>query len=258
MKKIKHRPIKTVSLLARGKSGLAAAEMLSKDRGVSVVSYWDGETSARRSPLRRFFPAALRVTDPAGAAYAAHCRQSVDCILSVHCNVIIPPEVLESARDAFNLHPGYLPYGRGYWPTYWAIPDRSTAGATLHRMVAKVDRGAIVAQRRVKVEPTDTGEALTLRINEAEIALLREIWPRLRSGSYSEKMARGRGNYHNRAQGIAVRELDLDAKTTARVVIDKLRAFTDSRFDGCYFIAGGRKIYLRLTLYEAGRTGRNR
>jgi len=250
MKKTKHQPIKTVSLLARGKAGLTAAEMLAKDKDVRVVSYWDGESSARRSPLRPFFPSALRVEDPAGPDYARHCRESVDCILSVHCNVIIPPEVLASARDAFNLHPGYLPYGRGYWPTYWAIPDRSPAGATLHRMAAKVDRGAIVAQRRVKVEPTDTGETLTLRVNAAEIALLRETWPRLKSGNYSEKMVRGRGNYHCRADGIEVRELKLDAKTTAREVVDKLRSFTDSRFDGCYFKTGGRKIYMRLSLYE--------
>lgn len=246
--------IRRVSLLARGTVGLAAAKLLAADRSVTVVSYQAGELSPA---LRALFPKAKAAADPRSDAYAEHCRRDADAILSAHCNVVLPPRVIEAVAHPLNLHPGFLPYGRGYWPTYWAIADESPAGTTLHRMAPLVDRGVIVAQRRVRVLPTDTGEVLTRRVAEAEAALLREAWPRVRSGSYPVREARGKGTYHDRAEGLEARRLTGAETMPARRLVNLIRAFTDSRFDGASVRLGGREVFLRLALHEA-KKGRKR
>lgn len=239
--------IRTISVLARGAVGLAVCETLARDRRISVVSYY---TDSLGPELRKLFPKARRFTDPTTRSYAAHCKAEADCILSAHCATILPDYVLETVPHAFNLHPGLLPHGRGYWPTYWAVADASPAGCTLHRMEVRVDRGPIIGQLKVPVLPTDTGETLTRRVNEAEVSLFRSLWPKLRSGRYDERRAKGIGTYHDRAEGISVRRLSLKKKMPIGKLIDLLRAFSDSRFDGCYFQAGSKRIYMRLSLYE--------
>ena len=241
--------IETVSLLARGASGLAAAKLLAGDRSVTVVSYMKSELAPE---LRRLFPKAKPVSNPAADAYAASLK-GVDCILSVHCNVILPPQVIDAVPHPLNLHPGYLPYGRGYWPTYWAVADESPAGCTLHRMAPLVDRGEIVAQKRVPLLPTDTGETLTRRVVEAEAVLLRQAWPRVRSGRYSIFRAKGAGTYHDRAEGLSARRLSGGETMSARRLVNLIRAFTDARFDGASVRLGGREVFLRLALHEAAK-----
>lgn len=233
--------------------GAAVARILAKDRDVRVVSVYAASPVLLKD-LRRLFPDAEPIRDPASRAYAASCRRlGVDLILSAHCPVIIPQSALDAAPLAYNLHPGLLPHGRGYWPTYWALIDRSPSGATLHRMVAKVDRGPIAAQVRVRALPTDDGETITRRVQAAEVEMFRRCWPRLKAGRLRERRARGGGAYHSKAEGLSVRRLDRAAMMPVGRVIDLLRAFTDSRFDGCSIVDGGRRVYLRLSLYEKKR-----
>lgn len=248
--------IRRVSLLARGAVGLEAARLLARDRSVRVVSYQSGELSPA---LRALFPRARPVRDPSSAAYARECRRGeVDCILSAHCSVILPPRVLDAVPHPLNLHPGYLPYGRGYWPTYWAVADATPAGATLHRMEPRVDRGPVIARRRVPVLPTDTGESVTRRVALAEAALLRESWPKLRTGAYRVFLPRGAGTYHDRREGLTARRLSGGETMTARRLVDLVRAFTDSRFDGASVRIGGREVFLRLALHEASARSRRK
>ena len=247
--------IRRVSLLARGAVGLGAARLLAADRSIRVVSYQAGGLS---SALRALFPRATAVRDPSSASYAEHCRREADCILSAHCNVILPPRVIEAVAHPLNLHPGYLPYGRGYWPTYWAIADGSPAGATLHRMAPLVDRGPVVARARVPIRPTDDGESLTRRVAEAELALLSRTWPSVRAGRYGTFRPAGKGTYHDRAEGLSARRLIGSERMGVRRFVDLARAFTDSRFDGVSVRIGGREVFLRLSLHEAQSGGRTR
>ncbi len=239
-------PIRRLSLLARGVVGLSVAEFLASRRGLTVVSYQAGELSPR---LRSLFPRAKAVKDPAGAAYAAHLRRDADCVFSAHCNVVLPPRALDATPHPINLHPGYLPYGRGYWPTYWAIADGSPAGCSLHRMVPLVDKGALIARLRVPVLPTDDGETLTRRVALAEPKLVRDAWPALSSGRYAIFFPKEKGTYHDRAEGLNARNLRGSERMTARRFIDLVRGFTDSRFDG----ASVDGVCLRLALHEGKR-----
>ncbi|MCD8377705.1 MAG: hypothetical protein LUB59_02830 [Candidatus Gastranaerophilales bacterium] len=63
-----------------------------------------------------------------------------------------------------NVHPSLLPKYRGANPYIHVIKNRETkSGVTLHLMDTKLDSGAILDQREVKVLETDTGKELKFK-----------------------------------------------------------------------------------------------
>ena len=51
---------------------------------------------------------------------------------------IVTPVLLDSFPDAvMNLHPALLPWGRGACPVFWALWERTPAGATLARLSSR-------------------------------------------------------------------------------------------------------------------------
>ncbi|MFP5364211.1 MAG: formyltransferase family protein [Thermoleophilia bacterium] len=103
--------------------------------------------------------------------------------LSVHFPLILRPALIDRYRGAiWNLHPGLLPYGRGMYPVFWALWERTPAGATLHELTAGLDAGPIVEQREVPVLSSDTGGRLHERVQAAERELFLRWLPRLAAG----------------------------------------------------------------------------
>ena len=136
----------------------------------------------------------------AGDANAASYRPS-ELGLSVHYPRLLKPPFIARYRKVYNLHPGYLPWGRGYYPVFWALWERTPAGATLHEIDAAIDGGPIVAQARVEYGDGDTGASLLERVRAAERGLFSEFWPHLIQGRTPAAAAQlGSGSYHPRRE----------------------------------------------------------
>ena len=124
--------------------------------------------------------------------------------LSVHYPHIFSAAFLARYRKMYNLHPGYLPWGRGFYPVFWALWERAPAGATLHEIDPGVDTGPLVAQMRVEYDEYDTGASLHRKVREAEECLFREYWPRIAGGEeLPSGQQQGAGSYHSKAQFFA-------------------------------------------------------
>lgn len=128
--------------------------------------------------------------------------------LSVHYQRIVPAALIERYRGLWNLHPGLLPWGRGMYPVFWALWERTPAGATLHELVEALDAGPIVAQREVPILPGDTGGLLHARVQEAEKELFDAYWPRIVAGEAlpATPQPAGHGSFHTRAEFDALKE----------------------------------------------------
>ena len=125
--------------------------------------------------------------------------------LSVHYPRILTARQLACYSAVYNLHPGYLPWGRGHFPLVWAIWLGEPAGATLHRMVRRVDAGPIVAQMRVAIRATDTAFSVHRRIRQAERRLFGIWWPRLTMTDTPPEREQGPGgSFHTRDQFTAL------------------------------------------------------
>ena len=94
---------------------------------------------------------------------------------------LVPAAVARRWRGAIvNVHPALLPrfggagmYGRHVHEAVLAAGERES-GATVHFVDEAYDRGAIIAQERVSVEPGDTAESLAERV----LAVEHRLYPR--------------------------------------------------------------------------------
>jgi folate-dependent phosphoribosylglycinamide formyltransferase PurN len=92
-----------------------------------------------------------------------------EVLVSVSAPERLVPELLQTAPMAsINLHLGLLPRYAGVAPYFWVLRNGETeAGLTVHMMVAEVDAGPILRQRRLTIEPDDTSLGLHLRLTQA-------------------------------------------------------------------------------------------
>jgi methionyl-tRNA formyltransferase len=99
-----------------------------------------------------------------------------DVIAVAGYHKILPPVLLHlPPGGVLNVHGSLLPRYRGPCPWKWAIMNGETrSGATVQRMAAEVDRGEILSQRELPIDPEDTGETLFLRISALAGPLLAE------------------------------------------------------------------------------------
>ena len=89
------------------------------------------------------------------------------------------PAVLETYRNRIiNVHPSLLPKhgGAGYYGSrvHQAVIDagESETGATVHLVNDEYDRGEILLQEKIDVEPTDTADSLAERLRPVEHQML--------------------------------------------------------------------------------------
>jgi methionyl-tRNA formyltransferase len=154
-------------------------------------------------------------------------------------------------RRCINLHPALLPYNRGAYPNVWSIVEGTPAGVTLHYIDEGVDTGDIISQKEVTVEATDTGASLYRKLELAGLELFQQTWPSLRQGVAPSWPQNTKEVTSHRARDVErIDEIDLGKMYRAGDLVDLLRARTFPPHPGAYFRSKGRKVFLRLELFE--------
>lgn len=183
-------------------------------------------------------------------------RLDPDLLVSAGFRHIVPAEVLDVPElGAVNLHPSYLPYNRGASPNVWSIIEGTPAGVSVHYMTPDVDQGPIIGRREVPKYPDDDGKSLYRRLEEAQIALFKEVWPQIRDGTAdTERQSSDEGTFHYISDFEELFELDRSEQVTVGEFIDRLRALTFEPYDNAYFTEDGQKYYVELSITPAEET----
>jgi phosphoribosylglycinamide formyltransferase-1 len=123
----------------------------------------------------------LVLADPGDAAVwtVALAAHRIDLVVLAGYLKLVPPRVVDRYRGRIlNIHPALLPafggpgmYGHRVHEAVLAA-GATVTGATVHLVDEVYDRGPILAQARVAVQPDDTPERLAERVLEAEHRLL--------------------------------------------------------------------------------------
>lgn len=113
---------------------------------------------------------------------------------------IIKEDTIELlAGRIVNLHTSYLPWNRGSAPNVWSFIEDTPKGVTIHVLDRGLDTGAVIAQREVEMdEQRDTLATSYQKLIDAVIALFKEHWDSILSGSYEAKPQQGKGSYHTK------------------------------------------------------------
>ncbi|WP_435955704.1 bifunctional UDP-4-amino-4-deoxy-L-arabinose formyltransferase/UDP-glucuronic acid oxidase ArnA [Dryocola sp. BD626] len=164
-----------------------------------------------------------------------------EVIFSFYYRNLLCDEILSSATvGAFNLHGSLLPKYRGRAPLNWVLVNGETeTGVTLHRMVARADAGAIVAQQRVEITPEETALTLHHKQREAATTLLRDILPIIKTGDFPQhEQDISQGSYFGRR---TPQDGRIDWSNSATEINNLIRAVTDP-WPGAFSYVGGTKF----------------
>lgn len=176
------------------------------------------------------------------------CSMQLDVIILAWWPYLIRGAVLNAAPDILNAHPSLLPYCRGKDPNFWAIVESAPYGVTLHHVTAAIDAGDIAFQKEIPVSWSDTGETLYRKAMTGMVTLFEEALPTIVHGTIPRIPQSEAGSLHYRKQLEPASVIDLDAPTTARDVLNRLRARTFRPHPACRFSDGDDVYEVRVTI----------
>ena len=174
--------------------------------------------------------------------------QDFDLVISLHCKQFFPPELVHNIK-CINIHPGYNPINRGWYPQVFAINYENEVGATIHEIDDELDHGGIIAREKCPINPWDTSLDVYERILELEMTLLGENLPTILSDSYTIVYPEIEGNLFLRKDFKELCQIHLEEEGTFGNFLNRLRALTHGNYKNAFFIdEHGNKIYLSINL----------
>lgn len=97
-----------------------------------------------------------------------------------------------------NLHGSLLPLGQGPHPHIWSWINGDPHGVTIHKMSAEIDKGPIIVQRQLELEPCEHSIDSTLcALVDAGTELFRENWTDIAEGNFVLKTTDALGSRHS-------------------------------------------------------------
>ena len=185
--------------------------------------------------------------------------EAADADVMVACNwrTWIPPEIFDAPRlGTLNVHDSLLPAYAGFAPLNWAlINGEPEVGITAHVMDEQLDRGSIILQPRVTVEPADTiGDlfAKTLVLfGPTTIAALDHM--EHGTGERRAQDLTQASFFHKRAD----EDNRIDWSWPARDIANLVRAQADP-YPNAYCFHGVRRLEVRAASVSAARAGGTR
>ena len=107
---------------------------------------------------------------------------NVDFIVSYGYKYLIKGELLATYQgNIINLHPSFLPYGRGYFPNFWSHIFDFPKGVTIHSINNGIDTGAILAQREHFFCDEDTLRTSYYTLQTSMLSLFTKSWNKIRT-----------------------------------------------------------------------------
>lgn len=170
-------------------------------------------------------------------------------VISAHCKQLFPPQLVNSVR-CVNIHPGYNPINRGWYPQVFAILYKTSIGATIHEMDEELDNGAIIAREKVPQYSWDTSLTLYNRVVEKELELLKKNIKFIINGNYVAETPEEKGQLYLKKDFKSLLQLDLQEHSTMEELLNRLRALTHGEYKNAYYIdkQTGKKVFVSLSL----------
>lgn len=157
-----------------------------------------------------------------------------DLIISVHCKQIFPVDLIDNIK-CINIHPGYNPLNRGWYPQVFAILNDVKIGATIHEITKDLDDGPIIDREFVDKFEWDTSLTLYNRVVNKELELFEKNIFSVINNCYSTELPESKGNIFLKKDFERLKEIDLTEKVTFKEAIDRLRALTHGEHENLYF-----------------------
>lgn len=166
-------------------------------------------------------------------------------VLSLHRKQLFPKKLVNGVR-CINVHPGFNPFNRGWYPQVFSIINKLPAGVTIHEMDELLDHGPIIVQKMVELQSWETSYDVYSKIQNIEIELLSAHLRDILDNNYDTKKPVSEGNINLKKDFNVLCELDLEKTMRLKEAIDYLRAMTFVGYKNAYFYdEKGNKVYVK-------------
>ena len=171
-----------------------------------------------------------------------------DFILSIHCKQIFPPCLFKEIT-CVNVHPGYNPYNKGWYPHIFSMINGLPSGVTIHEITEEIDNGPIIYQKEYKIKSWDTSTSVYENIKKIERNLLFKYFTNLRDKKYKTYSPKTYGNYNKKQSFDKLVKINLDKCASFREFINILRALSHKNYKNAYFIDENKnKVFIDISL----------
>jgi len=167
-----------------------------------------------------------------------------DLVISVHYPHILSADLVDNIR-CINIHPGYNPHNKGWFPHIFSMANKDKIGVTIHEMSAQPDAGPIICREEVKAACNDTSNEVYNRILNKEFEMMHKWLKRIIDWEY-ELQEPTAGNYNSKSDFDDLCKLDLNHVGSFADHLDILKALSHDGMKNAYIEKDGEKYYLEL------------
>jgi methionyl-tRNA formyltransferase len=175
--------------------------------------------------------------------------ENYNLVISIHCFQFFPKKLVENVR-CINIHPGFNPVNRGWYPQVFSIINNLPIGATIHEMDAKLDNGPIIAREFVEKFLWDTSKSIYDRVLEKEMELFYKNFISILNNEYIKILPENNGNFFSKIDFENLLHLDLFKEGTFFEFYNLLRALSHGDYKNAYIINpdSEQKIFIKLII----------
>jgi len=171
-----------------------------------------------------------------------------ETVISIHCKQIFPNNLINSIK-CINVHPGFNPYNRGWYPQIFSIINGFPVGVTIHEMDEQLDHGPIIVQEKCTIDPWDTSESVYLKIIELEKKILLNCYESIIKRQYTTFFPSEEGSLNQRNDFEKILKIDLSQTGTFAEFLNLLRALSHGEHKNAYFLdPQNNKVFVRVFL----------
>ena len=169
-------------------------------------------------------------------------------VISLHARQIFPNKLVKGIR-CVNIHPGYNPYNRGWFPHVFSLINGLPMGATIHEMDEHIDHGPIIIQEQLNPYSWDDSSTIYKRLLKLELKLIKENIVKIIEHDYTLKVPETEGNLNYISDFAKLCKLDLNEKNSFENFANKLRALTHEDYKNAYFIDKNtnKKVFVKIS-----------
>lgn len=221
-----------------------------KSHGLKKLDFFCSETS------RKLFEEEIRVGEIAPLTIRNNLKRLTDYEVgfSCHSKQIFPAPLVQKVR-CINIHPGFNPYNRGWYPQVFSLINKLPVGVTIHEMDSEIDHGPIICQEKIETYDWDTSLTIYDRLLDKEVDLFVRWLPIILRGMYTAKSPIEEGNYNGKADFGDMCEVDLRKVVTFKEAIDFLRAMSHPPYFNAFYRSGVDKVWVRLEVKHDDKEG---
>ncbi len=173
-------------------------------------------------------------------------------IITAWWGFLIPKKILKlSDINTINLHPSFLPYGRGKYPNIWAIINNEPFGASLCSLDFEIDNGGIYCQKKISIKIHSTAESLYNQSVKLCLELFKKNFIKILSGKLKPKYKLASGSYYNSNKIKNLRKLNLNKNYKLLDLIKIVNASTFKGYQKPYFFINKKKYLLNFNISKS-------